>query len=82
MTTTLLEKTAEQIAGNTHKVADFVKEGFGTAKQFVKESEELADELYDTTTRQIQRHPAESVTMTFLAGFGVGMLTFWLLRRK
>lgn len=82
MTTTVLEKTGEQVSNSAKKLADVVKDGFGTAREFVKQTEELADDMYQTSTRQIQRHPAESVTMTFLAGIGIGMFTMWLLRRK
>ncbi len=82
MTTTVLEKTGEQVSNSAKKFADKVKDGFGTARQFVHQTEELAEDLYDTSTRQIQKHPAESVAMTFLAGVGIGMFTMWLLRRK
>ncbi len=81
MTTNLMDKTAEQIIDSTKKV-EIPKGHFGTAREFVKESEEFADELYETSARQIQRHPAESVTMVFAIGFGLGMVTSWLLRRR
>ncbi len=72
---------AEQIP-ETAKKPDVMEGHFGKARQLVRESEEFADELYDTSTRQIQRHPAESVTMIFFVGFGAGMIASWLLRRK
>ncbi len=82
MTTTVFEKASDHVADSARKVVDAMKDHYGNARQFVRETEQFADDLYDTTTRQIQRHPAESVTMTFLAGFGVGMLVAWLLKRK
>ncbi len=82
MTTTTFEKAAEKIGDSTQKIAGAFKDRFDSARRFVKETEELADDLYDTTTRQIQRHPAESVAMTFVAGVAAGMLMSWLIRRK
>jgi hypothetical protein len=74
MSTSVVEKTAEKIGETAKKTVDVVQGHFGKARQLVRESEEFADELYDTSTRQIQRHPAESVTMMFLWGSGQGWL--------
>lgn len=82
MSTSAAEKTAEKIGETAKKTMDVVQGHFGKARQLVKESEEFADELYDTSTRQIQRHPAESVTMMFFVGFGAGMVASWFLRRR
>ncbi len=81
MTTKVMDQTTEQIIDSTKKV-EMPKGHFGTARQLVKESEEFADEIYETSARQIQRHPAESVTMVFAVGVGLGMVTSWLLRRR
>mgnify|MGYP005813262745 CR=1 FL=1 len=82
MSTSVVEKTAEKMDDTAKKTVDVVEGHFGKARQLVKEGEEFADELYDTSARQIQRHPAESVTMMFFVGFGAGVVASWLLRRK
>ncbi len=82
MSTSVMEKTGEHIADTTHTITDNLRGCMGNARKFVKDTEDLADELYDTSTRQIRRHPAEAVTMTFFAGVAVGMLVGWLVGRK
>ncbi len=82
MTATVLEKATEQVTDTAHKISDAMKDRFNSARRFVKESEELADELYDTSTRQIRRHPAESVVLTFAAGFAAGILMGWMIGKK
>ncbi len=82
MTTTVLEKTTDQIADSAQKVADVLQDRFQTAKRFARQSGEKAEELYKNTTRQIQRRPAAAVGSTFLVAFGAGVLVGWLMRRK
>lgn len=82
MTTSVLEKTGEQIADSAEKMANVLRERVDTAKKLIKDGGELADELYEDTTRQIRRHPAASVATTFLVGFGMGLLTGWLIRKR
>lgn len=82
MPSTVLEKTSEQVADSAHKIADVLHDRMGEAKRFVKKSGEAAEELYENTTREIRRHPAQALTTTFLVAFGAGVLTGWLLRRK
>ncbi len=82
MTTTVLEKTSEQIADSAQKVADVLQDRIHTAKRLARQGGEKAEELYRNTTRQIQRRPAEAVGATFLFAFGAGVLVGWLMRRK
>lgn len=82
MTTTVMERTTEQIADSTKKAAEVMKEGIGAAKRVVKQGGEVAEELYQNSTRQIRRHPAGTVVATFFVAFGAGFLLGWLMKRK
>ena len=82
MTTTVIERTTEQIADSTKKAAEALKEGIGTAKRVVRQGGEVAEELYQSSARQIRRHPAGTVVTTFVVAFGAGLLVGWLITRE
>ncbi len=79
MTTAVLEKTSERIVDSAENMADFLKD---RAKKVVKRGGEFADQLYENTTHQIRRHPAESVASTLAIGLGVGIFLGWLMFRQ
>ncbi len=79
MTTAVLDKTSERIVDSAEKMADALK---GRARKVMKQGGEMADQLYEATTHQIRRHPAESVGSTLVLGIGMGIFLGWLMFRK
>ncbi len=79
MTTAVLDKTSERIVDSAEKMADALKD---RARKVMKQGGEMADQLYETTTHQIRRHPAESVGSTLVRGIGMGIFLGWLMFRK
>jgi hypothetical protein len=82
MTTNVMERTTEQFADSAKKATEVLKEGIGTTKRMVKQGGEVVEEMYQNSTRQIRRHPAGTVVITFFVAFGAGLLVGWLMKRK
>ena len=86
MSQTVLERTAEsaqQASHATRAVADAViEDGVGVVRRAAKQGGDAAEEFLDDTTRRIRRHPMLTVAATFVAGFAVGALIGWTLKRR
>ena len=89
MPQTVLERTGEQIAESARKasrvtsvVADALEDGVGAARRVVKQSGDAAEELFDDTTKRLQRHPIETVITSLAVGMTVGILIGWMLKRR
>jgi ElaB/YqjD/DUF883 family membrane-anchored ribosome-binding protein len=48
----------------------------------VKESGDAAEELFDDTTKRLQRHPIETITVTLAVGISIGIVIGWLAKRR
>lgn len=70
------------------RVTDLVDEGISTVKKMGKQTSDAVEEFMDDTSLRIKRHPAETVAVSFAAGFVVGgflcglTLLGWVIRRK
>lgn len=89
MTTTVLERTNEQIADTvekatraTSKMGDVLQERYRSARLMAKRGSHAAEELVDETREQIKRRPVESVTASFFIGVLTGAVVSWMIRRK
>jgi ElaB/YqjD/DUF883 family membrane-anchored ribosome-binding protein len=89
MTQSIFEESGEKISDTAHKasraasaVADAVEDGVGAARRAAKQGCYAAEELFDDTKRQVQRHPVETVVATFAAGIAAGTAISWMLRKK
>ena len=89
MAQSVLERTGEQMADTARKasraasaVADAFEEGVAAAKRAAKQGGDAAEELFDDTTKRLQRHPIETVVATFAIGVGIGVLIGWLVKRR
>jgi ElaB/YqjD/DUF883 family membrane-anchored ribosome-binding protein len=89
VTTTVLERTTEQIADTvekasraTTKMGNVLQERYESARSMAKRGAHAAEEIADETRQQIKRRPVESITVTFLIGVLTGTLLGWMLRRK
>jgi ElaB/YqjD/DUF883 family membrane-anchored ribosome-binding protein len=52
------------------------------ARIVMRRSVEAAEELKHATEREVRKRPLRVVGSAFGAGFFLGALTFWLVRRK
>jgi ElaB/YqjD/DUF883 family membrane-anchored ribosome-binding protein len=84
-----LEQTGEQIAATARKasraasaVADALEDGVGVARRVAKQGGDAAEELLDDTKKRLQRHPIETVVVTFVVGVTAGIVIGWMMKRR
>jgi hypothetical protein len=84
-----LEQTGEQIAATARKasraasaVADALEDGVGVARRVAKQGGDAAEELLDDTKKRLQRHPIETVVVTFVVGVTTGIVIGWMMKRR
>jgi len=89
MAQSVLEQTGEQIAETARKasraasaVADVLEDGVGAARRVAKQGGDAAEELFDDTVKRLQRHPIETIAVTFAVGMAAGVLIGWMLKRR
>jgi ElaB/YqjD/DUF883 family membrane-anchored ribosome-binding protein len=89
MTQTVLEQLGEQVDETAHRasraasaVADVLEDGVCAARRAAKQGSQAASELYVDGKRRVQRHPVESVAVTFAVGIAAGAAIAWLIGRK
>ena len=78
----VVERTGEQIADSTKKAAELLKEGIGTAKRVARQGSEMAEDLYESSTKRVRRHPARSILTTFVVAFCTGYVLARLITRE
>ena len=89
MAQSVLEQTGEQIAETARKasravsaVADALEDGVGAARRIAKQGGDAAEELFDDTVKRLQRHPIETVVVTFTIGVADGVAIGWMMKRR
>ena len=89
MSQSVLKQMGEQIDETAHKasraasaVADAFEDGVGAVRSAAKQGSHAASELYVDGKRRVQRHPVESVAVTFAVGIAVGAAVGWIIGRK
>ena len=89
MTQSVLERTGDQIAETARKasrassaVADAFDDGVAAARRVAKQSGDAAEEFMDDTTKRLQRHPVETMVVTFAMGVAAGVVIGWMVKRK
>ena len=89
MAQSVLEQTGEQIAETARKtsraasaVADALEDGVGAARRVAKQGGDAAEELFDDTVKRLQRHPIETVVVTFTIGVAAGVVIGWMMKRR
>jgi ElaB/YqjD/DUF883 family membrane-anchored ribosome-binding protein len=89
MAQSVLEQTGEQIAQTARKasraasaVADALEDGVGAAQRVAKQGGDAAEELFDDTVKRLQRHPIETVVVTFTIGVAAGVAIGWMMKRR
>jgi ElaB/YqjD/DUF883 family membrane-anchored ribosome-binding protein len=89
MAQSVLDRTGEQIAETARKasqaasaVADAFEDGVGAARRVAKQGGDTAEELFDDTLKRLQRHPVETIVVTFAAGLTAGIAIGWIMKRR
>lgn len=89
MTSTVLEKTTDQLAETmekasrvTAKMGDTLQDKFDSARRVAKKGAHVAEELLDETKQQIKRRPIGFIGATFFVGMLAGAVIGWTARRK
>jgi len=89
MAQSVLEQAGEQIAETAHKasraasaVADALEDGVGAARRVAKQGGDAAEEFLDDTVKRMQRHPIETVVVTFAVGVASGLAISWMMKPR
>ena len=77
-----LAESARQASRVTSAVADAFVDSVGAARRVVKQSGDAAEELFDDTTKRLQRHPMETIMVTLAFGISIGIVIGWLAKRR
>lgn len=89
MSDTVIDRAGEQISEAARKasrmttvVADVVEDGLRAARRVVKQGGDAAEEIFDDTTKRLQRHPIETVITSVAVGMAFGFVLGWVLKRR
>jgi len=89
MPQSVLEQTGEHIAESARKasratsaVADAFEASVEAARRVAKQGGDAAEEFLDDTTKRLQRHPIETVVVTFAIGVSAGIAIGWMMKRR
>jgi len=77
-----LAETARTASRLTSAVAEAIEEGIGVARRVVKQGGDAAEELFDDTTKRLQRHPTETLVASLAVGIAIGMVIGWVMKRS
>lgn len=84
----VFEHVGQQIDDSTHKatraasaVADALEDSVLAAKRAARDGTAAAAELLYNTKRRFERHPLETVAVTFAAGIATGTMIGWMMKR-
>ena len=89
MEQSVFEHVGQQIDDTTHKatraasaVADALEDSVLAARREARDGADAATELLYNAKRRLQRHPLETVAVTFAAGIAAGAAIGWMFKRK
>jgi ElaB/YqjD/DUF883 family membrane-anchored ribosome-binding protein len=77
-----LSETARKASRVTSVIADALEDGIKAARRVAKQSGDAAEEIFDDTTKRLQRHPIETIVSSVAVGIAFGMLIGLLIKRK
>jgi ElaB/YqjD/DUF883 family membrane-anchored ribosome-binding protein len=88
MEQSVFEHVGQQIDETAHKatraasaVSDALEDGVLAARRAARDGADTATELLYNTKKRLQRHPLESVAVTFAAGLAAGTVIGWVMKR-
>jgi hypothetical protein len=89
MEQSVFKHVGQQIDDTTHKatraasaVADALEDSVSAARRAASDEADAATEFLYSTKRRLQRHPIETVAVTFAAGIAAGAAISWMMTRK
>ena len=89
MEQSVFEHVGQQIDDTTHKatraasaVADALEDSVLAARRAARDGAASATELLYNAKRRLQRHPLETVAVTFGAGIAAGAMIGWMMKPK
>ena len=89
MEQSVFEHVGQQIDDTSHKAAraasavvDALEDSVSAARRAARDGADAATEFLYNTKRRLQRHPLETVAVTFAAGITAGAAIAWMMRRK
>jgi ElaB/YqjD/DUF883 family membrane-anchored ribosome-binding protein len=89
MEQTVFEQVGQQIDDVKHKAAraasafaNVVEDGSVAVRTAARDGASAATEIIYKTRKRVQRHPIESMTLTFAAGLAAGAVLSCLMRPK
>ena len=89
MEQSVFEHVGQQIGDTTHKatraasaVAGALEDSVLAARRAVRDGADSATELLYNAKRRLQRHPLETIAVTFAAGIAAGAAIGWMMKRK
>jgi ElaB/YqjD/DUF883 family membrane-anchored ribosome-binding protein len=77
-----IAETARTASRLSSTMADAVEEGLGAARRVAKHAGDAAEELFDDTTKRLERHPTETVIVSVAMGIAIGVVIGWLISRR
>lgn len=77
-----ISDTAKAASRLTSAMAEAVEDGIGAAKRVAKQAGDAAEELFDDTTKRLQRHPVETLVGSLVVGIAIGVVVGWIIGRK
>jgi ElaB/YqjD/DUF883 family membrane-anchored ribosome-binding protein len=84
----VFENVGQQIDDSTHKatraasaVADALEDSVLAARRAARDGAGAATELLYKTKKRFERHPLETVAITFAAGIAAGTAIGWMMKR-
>ena len=77
-----IDETAQNASRTASAVADALGDSVTAAGRAAKHGSHAATELLDDTKKRFQRHPIETVAVTFAVGIAAGAAIAWMMRAK
>lgn len=88
MSDTVVGRAGDQIADSARAasrlssaMAEAMEESLEAARRVAKQAGDACEEIFDDTTKRLQRHPVETVIGSMVVGLALGILVGWLIAR-
>jgi len=76
-----MDETTDRATRAASAVAHALEDSVKAARRVAKDGTDAATELVYDTKKRVQRHPFESVAITFAAGIAAGTAIGWMMKR-
>jgi ElaB/YqjD/DUF883 family membrane-anchored ribosome-binding protein len=76
-----MDDTPHKVTRTASAVADALEDSVIAARRVAREGADTATEVLHNTKKRLQRHPLETVAITFAAGIAAGTAIGWMMKR-